>query len=184
MAALSFTVRRALPGDAEAMTAVAKSTAIFSPDELEHFGAQIARFCAAASPTPPADDFFVAQSASGELLGMTYLVREAMTDGVFNLTFIGVKVRCCPPRSTIAFSECGVISVFSVPDGVSPSLSPAGGAAGIGSGHITACADTGGGDDFKAARRFYERAGFAAEATTADYWGKGEAKITFTKRFA
>ena len=44
--------------------------------------------------------------------------------------------------------------------------------------------DTGGGDDFKAARRFYERAGFAAEATIADYWGKGEAKITFTKRFA
>lgn len=157
----SITIRAVGRDDIESIKQLAVENRMFGPDEVEFFDETINGHL---DGTRPDDRWFLAE-VEGRLIGATYVAPEPFGHLVWNLYFIATE--------------------------------PSGHGRGVGSQMITAVeehlgrlgatralvsiVETSATDQYAGARRFYASRGFDHESTIRDYYGPGDAKVTYWK---
>jgi GNAT superfamily N-acetyltransferase len=147
------TVRRAVAEDAEAIIAVAETSGLFGPEEMEAFAPMIRDGVAGGA---------LWLVAGPDVQGAAFAEPEAFAEGVWNLRFIAVR-----PEVLRGGHGAALLA------GAERMVRAAGGR--------MLLVDTGSGGAFDAARRFYLARGYDLEARIRDYWSAGEDKVTFRK---
>jgi len=151
-------IRPAAKDDAPLLLALARETAMFSDDELETFAGMFREYADGA--LGPGHAWIVVEEEG--LQAAAYYAPEMMSDGVWNLYFIGVRGaarRRGDGEALVAETERALRE---------------GGARML-------LVETSSIEQFVPARRFYAKNGFDEEARIRDFYGPGQDKVIFRK---
>ena len=150
----SITIRPVDSRDIEDLTGVVAETGLFPPEMLADL----------IDPhlTGQEDCLWLLAITEGKIAGFCYGRAEHLTDGCWNMLALGVA--SADRRHGIARRLATALETMLAASGVRLLI-----------------VNTSGSADFAAARRFYEAAGYAREASIRDYWAEGDDKITFRK---
>ena len=158
----NFDVRAATPADTGDIEQLALDNHMFEPDEMGPFDEMLTGFFDGSLQD---HRWLVATDGAGRLAGAAYYAPEPFADRMWNLYFIATA----PDQHQ---SGAGTLLI----EHVESALRSLGEASAR-----TLIVDTSSGDDYARARAFYRRRGFVEEARVRDYYGPGDAKVTFWK---
>ena len=155
----SPSIRAAENHDVAAIKDIAIQTGLFSPDEADTLEGMLGEYFADALPQ---HQWLVASSAD-KVIGAAYVAPELLTDGTWNLYFIGVL-------PDMQGRGLGAMLLQAVEE------------------RLRQCSarvliiETSGLDNFELTRRFYRKHGYAEEARIREFYRAGDDKIVFWKK--
>lgn len=155
------TIRAVRRDDIEPIQRLAVANRMFAPDDVDVLGDMISGHL---DGTRPDDRWFVAES-QGRLTGAAYVAPEPFGHLVWNLHFIATQP-----------SDHGRGVGTLLISGVEEHLERLGAERAL-----VLIVETSATDQYARARRFYGARGFDGESTIRDYYGPGDAKVTYWK---
>ncbi|MEM6597397.1 MAG: GNAT family N-acetyltransferase [Cyanobacteria bacterium P01_D01_bin.36] len=150
-------IRLAYAEDEAALMSVAKSIELFEPEELEMVREMFTHDC---DEGDEAESLWLVDEVDGNTVSAAYCAPERMTNGTWNLLFIGVL----PVHQGKGFGSAMVRYVEQLLTGKGASLLL-----------VETLAD------FERTRAFYRRCGYEEEATIRDYYEVGADKVIYRK---
>ncbi len=157
----TFDLRVATPSDTTAITTLAVDNHMFEPDELGDFDEMLAGFFDGSL----ADHHWLVADDGGTIVGAAYYAPEPFADRMWNLYFIATAVDRHGDGIGSALLRHVESELRSIGDGIARTL----------------IVDTSSDDAYAPARDFYRNHGFGEEARIRDFYGPGEAKVTYWK---
>lgn len=158
----TFDVRSAIPADAEMIKQFALDNNMFELDEIAVFDEMLSGFF---DGTLGDHSWIVATADDGGVVSAAYFAPEPFADRMWNLYFIATE----PSRH-------GDGSGTTLIEYIEAQLRRRG--------HdvaLTLIVDTSSSDEYAQTRAFYEKRGFVEESRIRDFFGPGDAKVTFWK---
>lgn len=155
------TIRAVEREDIEPIQQLAVTNRMFGPDEVDFFVEAIEGHLDGSLP----DDYWIVAWNDDRLVGAAYLAPEPFGALVWNLYFIATD----PTRHGTGIGKM-------LMSGIEDHLVELGGSAAR-----VLIVETSATDQYVGARRFYEALGFDRESTIRDYYGPGDAKVTYWK---
>jgi ribosomal protein S18 acetylase RimI-like enzyme len=154
----TFSIRSAVPADMPALLPLLAAVELFGPEELAGMHALLSTyFAGAAGP----DEQWIVDESDG-LAGAAYYAPERMTDGTWNLHFIGVHPDC--RRAGRAAALLRYVEADLAARGARLLL-----------------IETSGDAAQEPARALYRRAGYDEEARIREFYAAGTDKLMFRK---
>jgi ribosomal protein S18 acetylase RimI-like enzyme len=162
---LSLTmIRPSTIDDKAALIALAQSSGLFQPDQLEEVREMLAEYFGGNNSN--SDHFWITdEDDTDEPVGVAYCAPEQMTDGTWNLQLIAVR----PDRQG---QGRGAALVRYVEDTLTARLAR------------VLLVETSGLESFERTRAFYRKCGYDEEARIRDFYREGEDKIVYRKALA
>lgn len=151
-------IRLSTPDDTDALVAVARSSGLFEPPQLEELTGMLAQHFAAPSKT---DEIWVTDDDHGAA-GVAYAAPERMTHGTWNLYLIAVHAdhqRQGRGNALLSYVERLLVD----------------------RGERLLLVETSGTKDFDYVRSFYRSNGFEEEARIRDFYDDGIDKVVYRK---
>ncbi|WP_210516027.1 GNAT family N-acetyltransferase [Hymenobacter terricola] len=154
----SETIRPVVPADLPALLTLTEAVGLFTPEELAGMHAQLTRYFAG---TADPDEYWIADDDHG-LAGVAYYALERMTEGTWNLYFIGVhphRRREGRAAALLRYVEATLAA----------------------RGERLLLIETSGDAAQEPARALYRRAGYDEEARIREFYAAGTDKLVFRK---
>jgi len=151
-------IRLTTPSDTNALIAVACSSGLFEPHQIEELKGMLTQYFFAQAKT---DEIWVTDDDQGTV-GVAYAAPERMTDGTWNLYLIAIHAdhqRQGRGTAILNFVECLLAE----------------------RGQRLLLVETSGTKDFDYVRTFYRNNGFEEEARIRDFYAGGIDKVVFRK---
>lgn len=153
-------IRPTTPQDAPSILSLAAALALFEPQQLEQLGLL---FAASAEPSAdPCPFWLVDDAGEAGISGASYCEPERMTEGTWNLQFIGIR----PEQQRQGRGTALMQAVEQSLRQRKARIMLVETAACMASNHV-----------------FYTSCGFEREATIRDFYAAGEDKVVFRKAF-
>lgn len=153
-----FVIRDAQQDDETAILGVAQATGLFQAEELEQFNGMLSAYF---SGDPESEHRWIVADQDN-IVGAAYYAPEMMSDGVWNLYFIGLN----PDHQGKGLGSKILAHVESDVGRQRARL---------------LLIETSGVDSFDRTRAFYRNNGYNEEARIRDYYGSGNDKVIFRK---
>ena len=151
-------IRPTTPGDTDALIAVACSSGLFEPHQIEELTGMLAQYFSNQST---ANEIWVTDDDHGAV-GVAYAAPERMTEGTWNLYLIAVHAdRQRQGRGTAILKYVERLLASK--------------------GQRLLLVETSGTKDFDYVRTFYRNTGFEEEARIRDFYAEGIDKVVFRK---
>lgn len=151
-------IRLAAPADKTALLSVSESIDLFGPDELEEMKGMIS---AHFDGEGEHGAFWLVSEDNHNVVGCAYCAPERMTNGTWNLLFIGIR----PEHQGKGFGRAIVSHIEGM-------LAEKGA-------HLLLVETL---TDFERTRTFYHRCGYEKEAQIRDFYDVGAHKVIYRKR--
>ncbi|WP_308915793.1 GNAT family N-acetyltransferase [Jannaschia sp. LMIT008] len=147
-------IRPATAADAGTLLSICDASGLMGPEEMDYMRGEVGAWAAGAG-----DAVWLMDDGGA---GAALLHPEPMSDAVWNMLFVGVRM---------AARRTGVATAL---------LDAVEAAARSGGGRILLI-DTAGADDFAPARALYAKRGYEREAVIRGYYGDGVDRVTFRR---